>query len=575
MRSILIYKVKRLMKKTFYIIILLLTTLQKPILAQVGINSTGAAPQTSAMLDVSSSNKGFLPPRMTTAQRLAIDLPASGLIVFDTNVQQLYIFSNNTWNIISSPTYPRLSSDAIDALSSPQIGDLAYDLTFKCLKHFNGTKWACVYQDPNNLKPDMMAWNIAGTGFTSAGNSVITDALGNVYVTGLFSETVTFGTTTITSSGSMDIFIAKYNNTGVLQWVKKAGGTGADNSLSIKLDSSGNIYITGFFENTATFDLTTITSSGTSDIFVAKYDNTGSLQWVQKAGGTSFDYSFSLAVDGSGSVYVTGEFIGNATFGTSTITSTGGHDIFIAKYNSSGILQFVQKAGGGGFDYGSSIALDNSGNIYITGAFNSTATFGTYTLATYGGNDIFIAKCNNSGVFQWVQKVGGTGSDTGTALAVDGSGNVYFTGYFQGMINIGTTSLTSVGSIDFLISKYNTFGYFEWIKNNNGQGTGITLDAVGNVYVTGNFTGTTTFGNSTLNAIGENDIFITKYNNSGLQSWVQRAGGPYGDFPKSITTDVQGNVYVTGNYFGTATFGTTIFTSTVNNYNIFVARLKD
>jgi hypothetical protein len=564
------------MKKALFTTILLLITFQKYIIAQVGINTTGVAPQTSAMLDVSSSNKGFLPPRMTTAQRIAIDAPASGLIVFDTNVQQLYIFSNNNWNMIKSPSYPRLNSDDIDALPSPQIGDLAYDLTFKCLKHFNGTKWACVYQDPNNLKPDMMAWNcVGGNGFRSDGNSIITDAMGNVYVTGLFGETVTFGTTPLTSSGLTDIFVAKYNNTGILQWVRKAGGTGIDNSLSIKLDSSGNIYIAGTFESTATFDLTSVTSSGTSDIFLAKYDNSGTLQWVQKAGGASYDYGFSLAVDGSGNIFVTGDFNGTATFGTATITSTGGDDIFIAKYNSSGVLQFVQKAGGGGYDYGSSIALDNSGNIYITGAFNGTSTFGNYSITSAGGNDIFIAKCNSTGVFQWVQKIGGTESDTGTSLAVDGLGNVYFTGYFQGTINIGTTSITTAGSIDFLVSKYNTLGYFEWTKHNNGQGTGITLDATGNVYVTGNFTGTTSFGGTTLNAVGENDIFITKYNNSGLQSWVQKAGGASGDFPKSITTDAQGNVFVTGGYFGSATFGSTIFNSTVNNYNIFVARLKD
>jgi Beta-propeller repeat len=570
------YKITQYMKKALFTTILLLITFQKYIIAQVGINTTGVAPQTSAMLDVSSSNKGFLPPRMTTAQRIAIDAPASGLIVFDTNVQQLYIFSNNNWNMIKSPSYPRLNSDDIDALPSPQIGDLAYDLTFKCLKHFNGTKWACVYQDPNNLKPDMMAWNcVGGNGFRSDGNSIITDAMGNVYVTGLFGETVTFGTTPLTSSGLTDIFVAKYNNTGILQWVRKAGGTGIDNSLSIKLDSSGNIYIAGTFESTATFDLTSVTSSGTSDIFLAKYDNSGTLQWVQKAGGASYDYGFSLAVDGSGNIFVTGDFNGTATFGTATITSTGGDDIFIAKYNSSGVLQFVQKAGGGGYDYGSSIALDNSGNIYITGAFNGTSTFGNYSITSAGGNDIFIAKCNSTGVFQWVQKIGGTESDTGTSLAVDGLGNVYFTGYFQGTINIGTTSITTAGSIDFLVSKYNTLGYFEWTKHNNGQGTGITLDATGNVYVTGNFTGTTSFGGTTLNAVGENDIFITKYNNSGLQSWVQKAGGASGDFPKSITTDAQGNVFVTGGYFGSATFGSTIFNSTVNNYNIFVARLKD
>ncbi len=210
----------------------------------------------------------------------------------------------------------------------------------------------------------------------------------------------------MTGGGGNDIFVVKYDNNGALIWAKKAGGTSNDNSLGIAVDGSGNCYVTGYC-GTATFGAgetneTTLTPVGNYDIFVAKYNNSGALLWVKSAGGTGTDASLGIALDGGGNSYVTGYFNNMSTFGAgesnqTTLTSEGGYDIFVAKYDNSGALLWAKSAGGINFDTGNSIAVDVSGNSYVTGYFDGTATFGAgesneTTLTGAGNYDIFVAK---------------------------------------------------------------------------------------------------------------------------------------------------------------------------------------
>ncbi|HIF16144.1 MAG TPA: hypothetical protein EYQ85_02700, partial [Candidatus Poseidoniales archaeon] len=219
---------------------------------------------------------------------------------------------------------------------------------------------------------------------------------GNVYVTGTYQNTATFGSTSLVSSGGFDIFIAKLNSSGSWQWAVKAGGSSGDFGNGIAVDSSGNAYVIGLFQGTATFGSTNLTSSsGTRDIFIAKLSSSGSWQWAVKAGGSNDDYGYGIAVDSSGNAYATGHFQGTATFGNTSLTSSGGYDIFIAKLSSSGSWQGVAKAGGTTSDRGFGIAADSSGNAYVIGQFGGTATFGSTSLTSSGGLDIFVAKMSS------------------------------------------------------------------------------------------------------------------------------------------------------------------------------------
>ena len=226
-----------------------------------------------------------------------------------------------------------------------------------------------------------------------------------------------------------------------------------DWSQAITIDSSGNCYVTGFFSGTATFGTTQITSSGERDIFIAKYDTDGNFQWVRKAGGTDFETGTDISIDASGNCYVTGHFQGTATFGTTQITSSGNEDIFIAKYDTDGNFQWVRKAGGVDDDKGQRIAIDNLGNLYITGIFQGIATFETTQLTSSGWNDIFIAKYDTDGNFQWVRKAGGTGNDVGYGIAADASGNCYVTGE----TSFGQFGNITINGIGFITKLTNSF----------------------------------------------------------------------------------------------------------------------
>ncbi|MDD3577798.1 MAG: SBBP repeat-containing protein, partial [Candidatus Cloacimonetes bacterium] len=226
-------------------------------------------------------------------------------------------------------------------------------------------------------------------------------------------------------------------------WANQAGGISYDYGQSIATDSNGNSYVTGSFEGTAVFGSTTLASSGQSDIFVAKMDSNGNWLWAKKAGGSSYDYGYGIAVDSSGNSYVTGNFSDSAVFGSTTLTSSGDYDIFVAKIDSNGIWLWAQKAGGSNYDYGYGIAVDSSGNSYVTGYFSGSASFGSTTLTSSGYEDIFVAKIDSNGIWLWAQKAGGSTYNYGYGIAVDSSGNSYVTGIFLYTASFGSTTLTS------------------------------------------------------------------------------------------------------------------------------------
>ena len=181
-------------------------------------------------------------------------------------------------------------------------------------------------------------------------------------------------------------------------WAKSAGGTGLDESMSIAVDASGNTYLAGYFSSfSLNFGSTTLTSLGNEDVFLAKYDANGNVVWAKKAGGTYDDRTNSVAVDASGNSYVAGYFSSsNITFGSLTLTNAGGDDLFIAKYNTAGNVVWAKSAGSLYGDYAQSFTVDGFGDIYITGTFcTDTLIFGSTTLTSAGACDIYLAKLNN------------------------------------------------------------------------------------------------------------------------------------------------------------------------------------
>ena len=236
------------------------------------------------------------------------------------------------------------------------------------------------------------------------------------------------------------VFLLTYNNVCAqsFQWAKRAGLYAFDLGYGIGTDNAGNVYVAGKYEMNANFGGIYVKCAGNHDIFIVKYNSSGVFQWVRTAGGSSGDYAHALAVDGAGNSYLTGEMELTTRFGAVALTSKGSNDVFVAKYDTNGNLVWAKNlGGGGGSDQGLGISL-SGGNVYITGTFQGGNFSGT-SLSPFGGRDIFVAKMTTDGVFQWIKKAGGSGEDQGYGISNDPSGNVYVTGFFTGTANFSGT----------------------------------------------------------------------------------------------------------------------------------------
>ncbi len=380
-----------------------------------------------------------------------------------------------------------------------------------------------------------------GIGY-DGGRSIALDTAGTCYVTGFFQATVDFGGTNLTSHGSGDLFVAKLDSSGNLLWVSREGATGGEAPEGIAIDAAGNCYVTGFFfsSTNTTFGSFTLTNrafilpgNGKEDAFLVKYDSAGNVQWAQQLGSINYGYGLGIGADAAGNVFVTGSIESPAIFGSTTLTSSiPSRNIFLAKYDTAGNFLWVKEAGGKGTDtgtlgnYGTDVAVDGAGNIYLSGFFSSTnAHFGDITLTNLQKVDTFLVKHDSSGNVLWARSGGGAGEDRAAGVVVDTQGNSYLAGFFRSTVaTFGTIMLTNKSSAtpgptgttrDFFLVKYDSEGNVLWARQTGGTeddfNVGAAVDAVENVYVTGTFfSSQISFGNTNLNTSGRTDIFIAK-----------------------------------------------------------------
>jgi hypothetical protein len=386
----------------------------------------------------------------------------------------------------------------------------------------------------------------------------------------------------------------------VYSFTKTMSGADHDYGQSVAVDSSGNVYITGYFRGTVDFDPGAGTdnhaSVGEEDIFLTRINSNGSYGYTKTMGNTDHDYGQAVAVDGSGNVYITGYFGGTVDFdpgsGTDTRTSAGFEDIFLTKFDSDGNYLFTRTIGGTNHDYGQAVAVDGSGNVYITGYFGGTVDFdpgsGTDTRTSAGFEDIFLTKFDSDGNYLFTKTMGGTNHDYGQAIVVDGSGNVYITGNFQGTADFdpgaGTDTHASAGLEDIFLTKFNSDGSYGFTKTMGGTdhdfGQSVAVDSSDNVYMTGYFRGTADFdpgaGTDEQTSAGEEDIFLTKINFDGSYDLTKTMGGTDQDFGRSVVVDDSVNVYMTGYFRGTADFdpGAGTDNHTAGEEDIFLTKFR-
>jgi hypothetical protein len=296
--------------------------------------------------------------------------------------------------------------------------------------------------------------------------------------------------------------------------------------------------------------------------------------WARVWGNSAYDRGYGVAVDGFGNVYVTGQYSGNCDFdpGQGVDKHIGGlTSVFLSKFDSSGNYQWARTWGGGGYDNGTGVAVDEFGNVYVIGGFHYTVDFDpgpgvdNHTSPDIQ-TDAFLSKFDSSGNFKWARTWGEPGIDAGTGVAVDASGNVYATGEYFGTADFdpgpGVDEHSSFGNTDIFLSKFDSSGNFKWARTWGGtdddSGGGISADGSGNAYVTGFFMDTVDFdpGPGVDNHLSDaaRNVFLSKFDSSGNFIWARTWGGTSSASGPEVTVDGYANAYVTGRFCGMVDF---------------------
>lgn len=431
-------------------------------------------------------------------------------------------------------------------------------------------------------------WGSAAGGVgADVANAVAVDGDGNSFVAGYFTGTANFGTNELVSSGPRDGFLAKFNPTGQLLWVRRMGGVGFDTVNAVAADTNGNCYLAGAFEGIAIFGTNALTNANTSsfsDGFVAKFDAGGTNVWVRGLGlRDAHDTGHAVALDGAGNVFVAGQSP-MTNFNGTALANHG--RAFVAKFNNAGAPQWARKAGGGPgatFDTATGVAADTAGNVYVAGVFAGTdANFdGSLTLANRGGTDAFLVRYDGAGAAQWVRQIGGVLDDRANGVAADSAGNAYVVGEFAGTTQLPGVSLsTSISDQNAFIARFDAAGTVNWARQAGGtlpdSARAVTVDRSDRVFVAGYFSGAATFGSEAIVSVGNTfDAFLARLDTNGNFAFAQQAGGSDlgGDIALGVAADAAGNAILTGYFNGASALGGTSPES-AGGEDIFVARFN-
>ncbi len=397
--------------------------------------------------------------------------------------------------------------------------------------------------------------------YDDRGLGICLDPMGNVYVTGTCWGGLIFGSLNVYNSTHFtdQIFVLKLDSNGNEIWLKNAGinETGYpyndDQGFDLTSDRDGNIYVTGFLSNhssvdhSAMFDsISLIVSPNDSLAFLAKLSNNGIWQWVRTNGGLDGYRDNRITTDNENNIYVAGGFTETKSFGDSLITSRGGSDVYVAKYDNQGNFIYVTTAGSPLDDRANDIAFDGLNHMYITGEFKAHAAFGKDTLNNNGNDDdrdIYVARMDKNGRFEWAKKAGSnSGGDRGNGIVVNGIGNVFVTGQYKDTARFGDSLILKPEpeDIQVFVAGIDTLGKWRWVLDGGGissdRGNGIVCDPYCNVFVDGYYEYSANFGQFSCTALGKKDMFTLKIKEACF------------DYPSPETIDSTSTL-VCGNFF--------------------------
>ena len=380
---------------------------------------------------------------------------------------------------------------------------------------------------------------------------------GDLIIGGVFSDSLMFGTQQIKSFGNYDVLTARYNSKGRYIGGLNYGSFDADDAQSVVVDKNGNYYVGGSFSTEASIatELIEALDPSSTDMFIAKFNNIGILQWVKVFGSTTYDEGAPyIAVDSLGAVYVAGGFGGTAEFGTRKAISGGQMDAFVAKMSANGDFIWVQGWGSTENDMATAVSVSPNGDrIYVSGTFIGNVSFGNATYESFANKmDFFVRAFDANGGARWAKRIGYSGDDRIIASTTQTDGKLVLTGAISQTTTFDTQTISANGEFesDFFISRITKDGAIELLKRYGGTfedaGKAVYTDAKGAIFVTGYYDSTTTVEGFIEEAVGGRDGFVTRIKSNGDVDWYRSFGGQYDDEGRGIVVDSKNVPYITG-----------------------------
>jgi hypothetical protein len=349
------------------------------------------------------------------------------------------------------------------------------------------------------------------------------DDYGNLYVFGFFLGDIDLGGGVLTGAGGWDLFLAKYAPDGTHLWSQQFGSAASDYANGIAVDKFGFVSIVGRFSSTIDFGGGILTSAGGDDIFVAKFNPNGAHIWSGAIGSADAEIGRGVALDDLGNTTIIGNFTVSVTIESITHASQGGDDLILVNFDNSGNVMWSESFGGTSNDYAADVVADRAGNIILTTYAHSSIDFGGGLLPHNASTDIYLAKFGSDGSYHWSYVHGGGSSDYVTHLATDNYDNIFVTGYFYGTADFGGGNLGSQGNTDAFLAKYDPSGAHVWSYR---------------------FGDSASFGGNDLTSAGLRDIVVARYTPDGTHVWSRMFGGNLDDGPAGIAADPFGNVAI-------------------------------
>lgn len=414
-------------------------------------------------------------------------------------------------------------------------------------------------------------------------NGVAIGPDGSVVIVGAYERTVDFGGGAVTAVDFLDAYAVKYTAEGNHVWTRSFGGSNDDVASAVAIDGNGNVLVVGHYWQSTDLGEGPVTGNGRDDMFLVLYDADGNLVWTRTWGGIDFDRAWGVTVDDLGNWTVAADFSGTVDFGQGPVSSNGGGDGLILRLNAAGVAQWTYTFGSVlGDERAFDVGLDAVGNVYTSGSFSRTTDFGGGNIPNQGNADAFVLSLDGSGNFRWARGFGASGPDVASDLAVDSQGRVTVGGGFNGSVDFGGGTLASAGGDDMFLVQFDASGAHQWSQRFGDSNLFQQIYSVDRapgdaVTVVGRLSGTADFGGGPIVANSTSSVsdgFVASFQADGTHRWSQLLGGAGVDQANAVACASNGDFVVAGTYGGTIDLGGGPLPNT-SSIDLFIVKFAD